>query len=115
MNTEGITRTGDLVVYNADLPCETQPHERYRHDMLVVPKQPLDPYLPLPGRPLAAILRGHSGVEALAAIYLDALTQNWDSIPAATMGQVADTPCRLIGVACGAAAAAQPDAVRTAG
>ena len=57
-------------------------------------------------------LSGRNGVDALAASYLETLTRNWDSIPEATMGPVADTLARLIGIACGAAAAEQPDAVR---
>jgi AraC-like DNA-binding protein len=58
-------------------------------------------------------LSGRRGVEALAAGYLDALTRNWDSIPEQTMGPVADTLARLIGIACGATAEDQPDAIRT--
>jgi len=112
MNMEGVTRPGDLLVYDAGLPFETEARTAYRHEMLFVPKRLLDPHLPGQGRPLAVMLSGRSGSEALAASYLDALARNWDSIPGATMGPVADTLCRLIGIACGTAADAQPDAVR---
>jgi AraC-like DNA-binding protein len=111
-NMEGVTRTGDLVVYDSDLPLQTLPRDGYRHEMLIVPKLLLDPHLPASGRPLAMMLSGRNGVEALAASYLDALIRNWDSIPEAAMGSAADMLARLIGIACGAAAAAQPDAVR---
>ena len=80
--------------------------------MLIVPKSMLEPHLPARGRPVAVLLSGRSGVEALAASYLDALTRNWDNIPETAMGAVTDTLARLIGIACGAAAGAQPDAVR---
>jgi AraC-like DNA-binding protein len=80
--------------------------------MLIVPKSMLEPRLPARGRPVAVMLSGRSGVEALAASYFDALTRNWDNIPETAMGAVTDTLARLIGIACGAAAGAPPDAVR---
>ena len=61
---------------------------------------------------MLTLLSGLNGVEALASGYLDTLARNWDGIGEETMGMVADTLCRLIGVACGAAAADQPNAVR---
>lgn len=109
---EFITRTGDLVVYDADVPFETRPSHGFKLETLLVPKAVLQPHLPASGGPLAITLSGRSGVEALATGYLDALTRNWDSIPEATMGAVADTLGRLIGIACGAAAADHQDAVR---
>jgi AraC-like DNA-binding protein len=109
---EGVTRTGDLVVYDSHLPFETQPRDGYLLTMWLLPRALLEPHLPALGRPLATILSGRSGVEALAASYLDALTLNWDSLSEAAMEPVADTLARLIGIACGAAAAEQPDAVR---
>jgi len=42
-----------------------------------------------PGQPVA-----RSGIDALAATYLDALTQNWDSIAEADVGQ---SPTRCAG------------------
>ncbi len=111
-NMEGVTRTGDIVVYDTAVPLETQPRNGFLLEMWVMPKALLEPHLPALGRPLATILSGRSGVEALAASYLDTLTRNWDSIPEAAMAQVADTLGRLIGIACGAAAAEQSDAIR---
>lgn len=108
---EGVTRTGDLVVYDSHLPFETQPRDGYLLTMWLLPRALLEPHLPALGRPLATILSGRSGVEALAASYLDALTLNWDSLSEAAMEPVADTLARLIGIACGAAAAEQSDAV----
>jgi AraC-like DNA-binding protein len=72
----------------------------------------LDPHLRARGLRDVTRLSGRSGVAALAAGYLDALTRHWDDIPEAAMNTVADTLARLIGIACGAAAAEQPDAVR---
>jgi AraC-like DNA-binding protein len=109
---ELVATTGNLIIADADVPCEVRPMGRYGHSVLLVPKPVLDPYLRAPGRPMLRLLSGLNGVEALASGYLDALARNWDGIGAETMGMVADTLCRLIGVACGAAAADQPNAVR---
>ena len=110
--TEGVTHTGDLVVYDTSLSLKTRPRDAYRLEMWLLPKAVLDPHLPATGRPLATILSGRSGVDALAAGYLDALTRSWDGMSEAAMGPVADTLARLIGIACGSVAAAQPDAVQ---
>jgi AraC-like DNA-binding protein len=109
---ELLTTTGDLVIADADVPFETRA-DRYAHELWLVPKALLEPHLPALGRPLVAKLSGCSGVNALAESYLSALTQNWDDISEATMGSVADTLGRLIGIACGIAAAEQSDAVRS--
>ncbi|HEY3848282.1 MAG TPA: hypothetical protein VGL95_14340, partial [Acetobacteraceae bacterium] len=109
---ELVAATGNLIIADADVPCEVRPLGRYAHSVLLVPKPVLDPYMRAPGRPMLTLLSGLNGVEALASSYLDTLARNWDGIGAETMGMVADTLCRLIGVACGAAAANHPDAVR---
>jgi AraC-like DNA-binding protein len=108
---ELVTTTGDLVVADADAPFETRA-DRYDHELWLLPKALLEPHLPALGRPLVAKLSGCGGVNALAESYLSALTRNWDGISETTMGSVADTLGRLIGIACGAVAAEQPDAVR---
>jgi AraC-like DNA-binding protein len=105
------TTAGDLVVADADARFETRAN-RYAHELWLVPKALLEPHLPALGRPLVAKLSGRDGVNALAEGYLGALTQNWDGIGESAMGQVTETLGRLIGIACGAAAAEQPDAVR---
>jgi AraC-like DNA-binding protein len=109
---EFVSRTGDLVVYDADVPFETRPSDNFVLEGWLLPKALLDPHLPASGRPLTTTLSGRTGLDVLAGSYLNALTENWDSIDEASMARVADTLGRLIGVACGAAAAAQPDAVR---
>jgi AraC-like DNA-binding protein len=106
-----VSSAGDLLIADADAPFEAVPADRYTDESWLLPKALLEPHLPALGRPLVKRLSGHSGVNALAECYLDALTQNWDSISEATMGSVADTLARLIGIACGTEAAEQPGAV----
>jgi AraC-like DNA-binding protein len=109
---ECFSQTGDLIIGDTDAPVESIAAVRYTHELWVVPKALVDSHLPVHGRPSFTRLSNRNGVDALAASYLEALTRNWDSIPEAAMGPVTETLCRLIGVACGAAVAEQPDAVR---
>jgi AraC-like DNA-binding protein len=113
--SESLTRAGDLIIADSDVPLQAQPFDHHRLELWTVPKALLDRHLPAPGRslPLTMKLSGRSGLDALAAGYLETLTRQWDSIAADAMESVADTLCRLIGLACGAAATDQPDAVRT--
>jgi len=109
---EFVTRTGDLFIFDADEPFETQPTDRFTHEGLAVPKVLLDPHLPALGWPRLTRLSGRSGVDSLAAGYIDTLTRNWDGLSEPVMHLATDTLARLIGIACGAAAAEQSDAVR---
>jgi AraC-like DNA-binding protein len=109
---EVVATTGNLIIADADVPCEVRPEGRYNHAVWLLPKPLLDPYLRTLEGPMLTTLSGLNGVEALASSYLDALARNVDGIGAETMEMVADTLCRLIGVACGASATDQPNAVR---
>ncbi len=109
---ELVSSSGDLLLADADALFEAVPTDRYEDESWLLPKALLEPHLPAGGRAAPTRLSGRAGVEALAASYLGSLTRHWDSIPEAAMGLVADTLARLIGIACGAAAAEQPDAVR---
>jgi AraC-like DNA-binding protein len=108
---EMLSMTGDILVADADALFEAHPIERYADESWLLPKAVLDPHLPAGGLRGVVRLSGRSGAEALAAGYLDSLTQHWDDIPEAAIGPVAETLARLIGIACGAAAE-QPDAMR---
>ncbi|HEY1933343.1 MAG TPA: helix-turn-helix domain-containing protein [Acetobacteraceae bacterium] len=109
---EFISRPGDIFVGDADVPFETQALERYAHHALVVPKAFLDPHLPKHRSPRMTRLSGRNGVDGLAGGYIEALIRNWATIPEPTMHAATDTLARLVGLACGAAANDQPDAVR---
>lgn len=109
---EFLSRTGDLFIAQPDRPFETRTNTRYAYESWLVPRSFLDPHLPaVAGAPVTR-LSGRGGVGGLAANYLESLTRNWDDIPEGATDQVIDTLARLIGVACGAGATDQPDAVR---
>jgi AraC-like DNA-binding protein len=107
-----LTTAGDILVADADALFEARPVDRYADESWLLPKTVLDPHLPACGLRGVTRLSGRSGAEALAAGYLDAMTRHWDDIPEAAIGPIAETLARLIGIACGAAATEQPDAVR---
>jgi AraC-like DNA-binding protein len=109
---ELITRPGDLIIADADAPFEAISSSHYHDESWLVPRALIDPHLPIHGRPPVTRLSHRAGVNALAASYLEALTRNWEAISEENMESVADTLARLIGIAWGAAAAEQPNALR---
>lgn len=103
----------DLVIADADALFEAHPIAHYADESWLLPKALLDPHLPRRAGPLLMRLSGRTGVQALAASYLDALSRNLDAVPEPAMATCADTLVRLVGIACGAAAEAQPDALQS--
>lgn len=113
--TEFVTNTGDLVITDADTPWESRSlGQRYKLETLLVPKLLLDPHLPRFHRPLSVRLSGQAGVEALAADYFQSLMREWERLDGPTMEATADNFCRLIAIACGAAAGEHQTAIQAA-
>jgi AraC-like DNA-binding protein len=108
---EAETRRGVVLIADYDEWFEVEPGDRFNFGCLFVPRFMLDPHLPLGGRGPGS-LSGLGGVGALAGSFIDALWENSDSLSAEQAIRVSDTLCRLIGIACGAAACGQSEAVR---
>ena len=107
------TRRGGLLVADLDQPYVTQPTgERFRHEVMYVPKRLLDPYLPTQIERFG-LLSESPGLDNLAASSFDALWREWEDIPEAALPLAADTLCRLIGLAFGAAPGDHGEAVRS--
>jgi AraC-like DNA-binding protein len=106
-----VTRTGDLMILDSDVPLESYATERFRYESWLIPKSMLGPYLPSGRRPLLTRLSDRTGLGGLAAGYLEAVTRHSDSLPGATIEPVLDTLVRLIGIACGGAAMESTHAV----
>jgi AraC family transcriptional regulator, positive regulator of tynA and feaB len=108
------TERGSLLIVDADQPFSVRPFEGAHIDLesFIVPKALLKPHLPRLGRPLASILSNRRGLGALAASYYSALEREWEHIPEHSAPLVVDTLCRLVGIACGAAAADHAAAVQ---
>ena len=111
---EVTTRRGSLFIRDLDQPFLVQPvtGARYRHKTLIVPKPLLDPHLPRRPGAIARLLADRPGLDGLAASALEALWREWDGIPESAMTRAADTICRLIGLAIGAADGDHAEVVR---
>lgn len=111
---ESIAHAGDLIIADFGMPFEAKAKSGFKYESWLLPKALLEPHLPHAARtPMQRTLH-RDGVGGLAVTYLETLTRNWDDIPEATMGQVADTLARLLAIAGGAVAEAYPGAVGTA-
>jgi AraC-like DNA-binding protein len=112
---EFTTAPGDLVISDLDLPFETRPlGTAYAHDVWLLPKLALMPYLPASGRPILQKLSSTHAVGKLLTAYLDAVGQESSRMSPDTLDRVVDNLCRLIGIAFGAADVGQPAAPREA-
>ncbi len=112
---EFTTETGDLVIADLDLPFETRAlSAAYTHDVWVLPKAALAPYLPPAGRTTLYKLGATNGAGQLLAAYLGVLTREAANMAPDTRDRASDILYRLVGIACGASAEAQPEAMREA-
>ena len=112
---EFTTARGDFVISDLDLPFETRPlGDAYAHDVWLLPKLGLVPYLPASGRPILQKLCSTHAVGKLLSAYLDALGREAARMSPETLDRVVDNLSRLIGIAFGAAGGGQPDAPREA-
>jgi AraC-like DNA-binding protein len=111
---EFVSRSGGLAVADADLPFEMRPQSRSDHDVWLIPKARLDPYLPRLGGPVSLNMAGAGGLDALSVGFLDTVNARMDTLSDTEADHAVDILCRLVGVACGAALPEQKDAVRAA-
>ena len=108
------TRRGSILIVDLDQPFVTQPVSGagFRHGVLLLPKPMLDPHLPAQTGAFSRPLPEGPGLGGLAASALESLWREWDDIPEASMSLAADTLCRLVGLAFGAAAGDHAVAIR---
>ena len=107
-------RRDDLMVHDFDAPCTMTAPQGFACEMLMLPKNFVDPHLLFRRRPLALRLSGRPGFEALAASYYRALLREWDAMSGDQIAAAADALGRLIGVASGAVAGEHVEAIATA-
>jgi AraC-like DNA-binding protein len=105
---EFTTAPGDFVI-------ETRPlGDGYAHDVWLLPKLGLVPYLPASKRPILQKLSATHAIGKLLSAYLDAMERESARMSPETIDRVVDNLCRLVGIAFGAAAGGKPDAPREA-
>ncbi|MGA3401646.1 MAG: helix-turn-helix domain-containing protein [Acetobacteraceae bacterium] len=109
------TANGDILISDLDLPFETLPlTANFTHEVWLIPKEALAPYLPASGRPILRKLAATNAVEKLLAAYLDVLGREAVNMTPDTLDQVAHTLYRLIGIAFGTPSDEQPEAANEA-
>jgi AraC-like DNA-binding protein len=109
---EFTTKTGDLIVADLDTPFETRSLATgFRHDVWLIPKKTLAPYLPASSGPFLRRFSATQGVEALLDASLIVLGREADAMSADCLSRVTDNLCRLIGIAYGASSEEHSDAL----
>jgi AraC-like DNA-binding protein len=111
---EMVTRPGDLLVSEGTSPWASQARADFDSETWLLPRKLLDPHLPGTARNLSLVLTGRNGLAGIVKAYLDAFAAKIDTLDEREAGLVADNFCRLLAIACGAAAGEHQEAVRLA-
>jgi AraC-like DNA-binding protein len=111
---EIITQPGDLVIGDPAVPFAQAALANFNHETLIFLRKLLDPHLPRTTLPASLVLTGSGGVAGMVKAYLDAFAGQIDTLDDREAGLVADNFCRLLAVACGAAAGEHEEALRLA-
>jgi AraC-like DNA-binding protein len=111
---EAVVSPGDLVVVDPTCPFVGMAQANWSHEAWLFPRRLLEPRVPVSQLARARVLTGSGGVAAIAKAYLDAFAGRIDALDQREADFVADNFCRLLAVACGAAAGEHQGAVRLA-
>jgi AraC-like DNA-binding protein len=111
---EAVLRPGDLVVGVLTFPMVGRAWPDWTHETWLFPRNLLEPHLSASQLARALVLTGSGGAAGMVKAYLEAFAAQMDSLDDRETGLVADNFCRLLAVACGAAAAEHQEAVHLA-
>jgi AraC-like DNA-binding protein len=111
---EAVLRAGDILVLDATLPFVGRTRANWSLEAWLFPRRLLEPRLPVSQLARARVLTGSGSVAGIAKAYLDAFAGQLDSLDEPERDLVADNFCRLLAVACGAAAGEHEEAIRLA-
>ncbi len=111
---EFFTSPGDLIVADPTVPYYAKPRHGFDHELWFFPRKLVEPHLPVSRCPRGLDLSAAGGLAAMIKSYLEALSAQLDGLDDREADVVADNFCRLLAVACGAAAGDQKDAIRRA-
>jgi AraC-like DNA-binding protein len=111
---ESVTRQSDLMILDPTVPASLEPRANFDAELWFLPRNLFYPHLPVSHQP-RLLVQGSSGSFAgMVNAYLDAFAAQLDALDDREAGLVADNFCRLLAVACGAAAGEHQEAVRLA-
>lgn len=100
---EIVTSPGDLLIAHASVPHDVQSLGRMTNDFWMVPKRLIDPHLPRGTGTMQCMPHSELGTVGLVAGFLDSLAKVWDGLHCGALEPAAESLCRLLGVALGAA------------
>jgi AraC-like DNA-binding protein len=111
---EFVTRPGDLIVGDPTIPVATEARVDFHCTVSFLPRRLLDPHLPASQRPRSLFLTNSSGVTAILKAYFDAFSEQVGTLDDRETDLIMENFCRLLAVACGAAAGEHQEAIRLA-
>jgi AraC-like DNA-binding protein len=111
---EFVTTSEDLIVANPTSPFTAMPHGGFDFDLWFLPRSLFDPHVPGSLRLRSLHLRDRVGIHRVLLGYLDAVGQQLGDLGDNDVELISDNLCRLIAVACGAAAGEQQEALGAA-
>jgi AraC-like DNA-binding protein len=111
---EFVTQRGDLMLGDPTISFAMKARAKYDIDLWRFPRTLIDPHLPISQGPSTLLLAGHDGLTGMVKAYLNAFSGQIDALDDREADCIADSFCRLLAVACGAAAGEQREAIRLA-
>jgi AraC-like DNA-binding protein len=107
-------RPGDLVVADPTCPFVGKARVNWNFEGWFFPRLLIEPHMTVSRLARALVLTGSGGVAGITKAYLDAIAAQLDALDDRETGLVADNFCRLLAVACGAAAGEHQEPIRLA-
>lgn len=111
---EFVTRAGDFVVCDPDVPFATRPLLRLDHVVCMLPRRLLEPHVPAARRSSHLVLPGNAGLASVVNAYLDGVIQGADALDGHVMDLIADNFCRLVAIAFGSPTGEHGESLRAA-
>jgi AraC-like DNA-binding protein len=111
---EFVTRAGDFVVCDPDVPFATRPLLRLDHVVCMLPRRLLEPHVPAARRASHLVLPGNTGLASIVSAYLDGIVQSADALDGQMIDLIADNFCRLVAIAFGSPTDEHGESLRAA-
>jgi AraC-like DNA-binding protein len=111
---EFVTQRGDLMLGDPTIPFAIKARVKYDIDLWRFPRKLIDPHRPISQGPSTLLLAGHDGLNGMVKAYLNAFARQIDALDDREADCIADNFCRLLAVACAAAAGDQREATHLA-
>jgi AraC-like DNA-binding protein len=111
---ESVTRQSDLMILDPTVPASLEPRVDFDAELWFLPRDLFYPHMPVSHQPRLVLPGSSGGFAGIVNAYLDAFAAQLDTLDDREAGLVADNFCRLLAVACGAAAGDHQEAIRLA-